>query len=147
MNKVIHKIESTFPFETKILFAEDTQVTRIIIRKMLYHLGYSNVKEVTDGKEAWEALSEKAASFDLIISDWKMPRISGLELLHRVRHSRFSHLPLILLTSNRTTDQVTDAIKSGASHYLIKPFRIDLLQEKLQQTWKRTHLKPQQQAS
>ena len=106
---------------------------------MLYQLGYMNVIPVSDGREAWdELLRDTSHTIGLVISDWKMPSLSGLELLRRVRsHPEMKELPFVLLTSLGSKEAVVQAIESGVTNYLVKPFQAESLQENLKGTWER----------
>lgn len=128
-----------FPYDSKILLAEDTDVTRAIIHKMIYKLGYTNVVQVADGISAKREL-EKATvlkkPFTLVISDWNMPEYSGLALLKFVRSdTQMSQTPFLILTSNNEKDQVMEAIRAGVTSYVTKPFSLEVLEKKLKEAW------------
>jgi two-component system chemotaxis response regulator CheY len=131
-----------FPCDTQILLAEDTAITRGIVHKMLYKIGFTQVKEAADGTEAKREIErglEIGKPVGLIISDWNMPGLSGLQLLKRVRSEpRLALTPFILLTSNNEKDQVLEAIRSGVTTYLTKPFPIEVLEKKIRQAWEST---------
>ena len=81
----------------KVLIVEDSNVMRGIIRYMIPRLGYDDVVEAEDGQQAWEHLTQE--SFDLMLTDWNMPRMSGLELLQKVRDAPdTASLPVVMLT-------------------------------------------------
>lgn len=128
-----------FAYDTKILLAEDTDVTRAIIHKMIYKLGYTNVVQVADGIAAKKELERAVVlkkPFQLVISDWNMPELSGVALLRFVRSERrLANLPFLLLTSNNEKDQVLEAIRAGVTAYVTKPFSIDVLEKKLLDAW------------
>ncbi len=130
---------SFFPYETKILLIEDTEITRKIIHRMLYKMGYTNVVEAENGVEAWSEVEKSirlSKPFQLIVADWKMPGMSGLELLRRIRADhRVSGTPFLLLTTNTRKDQVLEAIQAGVNNYLAKPFVLEVLEKKLRETW------------
>lgn len=134
-----------FPYDTKILLAEDTDVTRAVIHKMIYKLGYTNVTQVSDGLTAQREVERAAAlkkPFQLIISDWNMPELTGLALLKKVRSDAQMHwVPFLILTSNNEKDQVLEAIRAGVSSYLAKPFTIDTLDKKLREAWAQSQKK------
>jgi two-component system, chemotaxis family, chemotaxis protein CheY len=135
-----------FPYETKILLAEDTKITRDIVHRMLYKLGYSTVVEVRDGEGAWYELEKTFKTgrpYGLILADWKMPRLSGLELLRRVRsHPVLKETPFIMLTTNIRQEHVLQAAEAGVDNYLAKPFVIDILERKMTETWRKVHKSP-----
>jgi hemerythrin-like metal-binding protein len=87
-----------------------------------------------NGKDAFDfflACKSSQITIDLIISDWEMPEMSGIDLLKKIRSNSQKHIPYIMLTSNNYSDQVIDAITEGVDHYLIKPVVIDNLIEKI----------------
>lgn len=132
-----------FPYETKILLVEDTEITRKIIHRMLYKLGYTNVVEAENGVAAWSEIEKSlrlGKPFQLVVADWKMPGMSGLELLRRIRTDlRIAATPFLLLTTNTRKDQVLEAITAGVSNYLAKPFVIEVFEKKLRETWEQVH--------
>ncbi len=128
-----------FPYETKILLVEDTEITRKIIHRMLYKMGYTNVVEAENGVIAWAEVEKSlrlGKPFHLVVADWKMPGLSGLELLKKIRTDvRISETPFLLLTTNTRKDQVVEAIDAGVNNYLAKPFVIEIFERKLRDTW------------
>lgn len=128
-----------FPYDTRILLAEDTDVTRAIVHKMIYKLGYTNVTQVADGvtaKKEIEKAVEMKRPYQLIMCDWNMPELSGLALLKRIRGDQSMHnVPFIILTSNNEKEQVMEAIRAGVTSYLAKPFSIEVLEKKLLEAW------------
>lgn len=138
MNKMYSEI---FPYETRILLVEDTEITRKILHKMLYKLGYCHVTEAENGTKAmefYERAVRNGKPFQLVISDWKMPGLSGVDLLKRVRSDkRSTTVPFIILTTNNRKEHVVEAAKSGVDNYLAKPFVIEVLDKKLRATWSR----------
>ena len=128
-----------FPYETRILLVEDTKITREIIHRMLFKLGYGNVVPAGNGEVAWSELDRSIGTdkpFGLVLADWKMPVLTGLELLERVRsHAYLKPLPFILLTTNIKQEHVLTAIQAGVTDYLAKPFALPTLERKMIQTW------------
>lgn len=128
-----------FPPETKILLAEDTEITRMVFHKMILKLGFHDVTLVGDGKAAAreiEGAHVLGKPFQLVISDWNMPEESGLFLLKRVRRDpRGARLPFIILTTNNEKEQVMEAIRAGVTAYLSKPFSLDALEKKIREAW------------
>jgi two-component system, chemotaxis family, chemotaxis protein CheY len=126
-----------FSLETRILIVDDMSTVRRIVSKILKELGYNRLEMAENGQEAWDILNR--SSFDLVISDWNMPVLTGIELLKLCRaDSKYAKVPFILLTAEAEAVQVSDAVKSGVSNYVIKPFTGDILKVKLQQTYKKT---------
>lgn len=134
-----------FPYETKILLIEDTEITRKIIHRMLYKMGYTNVVEAENGVIAWAEVEKSlrlGKPFQLVVADWKMPGMSGLELLKKIRgDARIAGTPFLLLTTNTRKDQVLEAITAGVNNYLAKPFVIEVFEKKLRETWEALHVR------
>ena len=105
-----------------VLVAEDAIFVRNFIIIALRTMGISDVREADNGKSALEALQQRPA--DLILSDWHMPEMEGIDLLKAVRaDEKLRHIPFLMLTSDVSADNVKDAVNSGVSDYLAKPFR------------------------
>jgi two-component system chemotaxis response regulator CheY len=114
----------------KILVVDDLTSIRKIVRKLLGSLGFNNVAEARDASEAVQKL--QIDKFDLIISDWNMPTMSGHQLLEYVRaHPRHGQVPFVMLTVQADKESVLAAKEAGVSHYLAKPFTVDELEHKL----------------
>lgn len=135
-----------FPYEAKILLVEDTEITRRIVHRMLGKLGYQNVIAVENGMAAWLELKKAAFTgrpYDLVLADWKMPVLSGIELLRKTRaHPALSTTPFVVLTTNIRREQVLEAISAGVNNYIAKPFVISVLEKKLQETWEALQRQP-----
>jgi len=128
-----------FPPTTKILVVDDMPTIRDLVKNQLKALGFKNIVEASDG-EAGLSLVMNAASvgipIELIISDWNMPKMTGLEFLRQIRASEsLGKTPFILLTSESERDQVTEAILAGVSQYIVKPFAAKSFEEKLRAVW------------
>lgn len=123
---------------TRILILDDMLTMRKIVKNTLKTLGFLDVQEAVDGNQGWEMLQASSPAVQLIISDWNMPNCTGIELLKKVRgDDRFKSIPFVLLTAEAEAHQVKDALVSGVSGYIIKPFTPDTLREKLEQTHKK----------
>jgi two-component system chemotaxis response regulator CheY len=136
-----------FPLETRILIADDMPTIRDLVKTQLKALGFKNILEAHDGEQAMNILVKNLSAgtpVELVVSDWNMPKMTGLELLKYVRASvEMSQLPFVLLTSESERDQVTEAILSGVSQYVVKPFAAKAFEEKLKATWlKHSSAKP-----
>ncbi len=117
--------------DMKILVVDDFSTMRRIIKNLLQELGYSNISEADDGTTALPLL--KGGQFDLLITDWNMPGMAGLDLLKHVRaDERLSSLPVLMLTAESKREQIVEAAKAGVNGYVIKPFTAATLSEKLQ---------------
>ena len=113
-----------------ILVAEDSTAMRGAIQGFLRQEGFTNIALAPDGVVAWNLLNK--AEFDLVISDWMMPRMSGLDVLKNMRQSEFhEHIPFLMITIRDKADDILMAKKYGVSDYIIKPFTAKLLLEKV----------------
>lgn len=125
-----------FPANTKTLVVDDMMTMRKIVSRCLKECGLTNVTEVDDGATAWPALELAAQTgkpFELVISDWNMPKMQGIELLKKVRSNPLTKsVPFIFITAEAEKDQVVAAIQLGASNYVTKPFTPATLREKLE---------------
>lgn len=122
-----------FDLKTRILVVDDMMTMRKLVAKACKEIGFTDITEAADGALAWTAVTEANPAFGLIISDWNMPKCTGLDLLKRVRaDSRFGKTPLILVTAEAEQHQILEAAKAGVSQYLMKPFTSDSLREKIE---------------
>lgn len=128
-----------FPPNTRILVVDDMPAIRDLVKSQLRVLGYRNIVEASDGEGALEVTLKahyNGAPVELIISDWNMPKMTGLEFLKQVRASDvISKTPFVLLTSESERDQVTEAILAGVSQYIVKPFAAKNFEDKLKMVW------------
>ncbi|HZR35230.1 MAG TPA: chemotaxis response regulator CheY [Nevskia sp.] len=116
--------------QIKILIVDDFSTMRRIVKNLLHDLGYANTTEADDGKTAWAAL--QAGSFDLVVTDWNMPGMTGLDLLKNIRaDARLSGLKVLMVTAEAQREQIIEAAKNGVNGYIIKPFTAVTLKEKL----------------
>ena len=113
-----------------ILVVDDFSTMRRIIRNILKQMGFSNILEAEDGKAALDVL--KKEKIGLIISDWNMPQMTGLDLLKAVRASvEWKDLHFLMITAEGQKDNVIEAVKYKVSNYIVKPFMPETLVEKL----------------
>ena len=134
-----------FPSKTRILIVDDMQSLRELLGAYLRRLGYKDILEASDGQEAYQVLVDsknRGLNIDLIISDWNMPNVNGLDLLKLIRanHS-WSKLPFLLVTTESEKPKVVEAIQSGVTNYMVKPVEEATLKEKLERTWEKLHPK------
>jgi two-component system chemotaxis response regulator CheY len=114
----------------KILLVEDSDAMRGVVREMLRRLDYGEVVEASDGEEAWFQLCQEP--FDLLLTDWNMPNMSGLELVEMVRQKpEFSDLPVVMLTTRNNKQDIVSAIKAGIDNYITKPCKPSQLKSKI----------------
>jgi CheY-like chemotaxis protein len=129
----------------KVLLAEDDPLSRHLLHQMLSNLGYE-VTACEDGNAAWEAFTNQ--EFHLVVSDWLMPNLNGLELCKKIRTADKSYYSyFILQTSCTEKDSLMNAITSGVDDYLLKPYDVVKLQTKLQVAQKFFEIEAQTQAS
>ena len=116
--------------DIKILVVDDIASMRNVTKSILTIADYTNVAQATDGEKALEILQEE--KFDLIICDWEMHNMSGLELLIEIKkNGKLKDTPFLMLTSNTDKVKVDVAIKEGATDYVIKPIQPSVLIEKI----------------
>lgn len=114
----------------KFLVVDDFSTMRRIVKNLLQELGYSDITEADDGNTALPLL--KAGSFDILITDWNMPGMPGLDLLKAVRaDEKLAKMPVLMLTAEAKREQIIEAAQAGVSGYVIKPFTAITLKEKL----------------
>lgn len=114
----------------KILVVDDFSTMRRIIRNILKQIGFENIDEAEDGKQAFGKL--KSEHFDFVVSDWNMPNMTGIELLQAVRSDpQLSSLPVLMVTAETEKEKVLEAVQSGVNNYIVKPFTADVLMEKI----------------
>ncbi len=114
----------------KILIVDDYDTMRMVIKNLLRQLNFTNTEEASDGAEASEKLNKD--KFDLIISDWNMEPMTGIQLLREVRaDDNLSDIPFIMITAEVKSENVIAAKEAGVSNYIIKPFDAKTLKTKL----------------
>ena len=118
----------------KILVVDDFATMRRIVKNILTQLGFKNIVEADDGTTAMKLLQQE--KIDLIISDWNMPKMTGLELLKAVRgEPSWAKIPFIMVTAEAQQDNIILAVKAKVSQYIVKPFTADTLGEKIQKVF------------
>ena len=114
----------------KVLVVDDFATMRRIVKNILKQLGYSNIVEADDGTTALEILEKEKV--DMIISDWNMPKMTGLDLLKNVRgNAEMADTPFIMVTAEAQQDNIILAVKAKVSQYIVKPFTAETLGEKI----------------
>ena len=113
-----------------ILIVDDYKTMLRIIRNLLKQLGFNNVDEATDGSMALQKLRDK--DYGLVISDWNMEPMTGIQLLREVRaDSKLKNLPFIMITAESKTENVVAAKAAGVNNYIVKPFNAATLKQKI----------------
>ena len=114
----------------QILIVDDYNTMLRIIKNLLRQLGFENVDEATDGTMAFEKMGEK--TYNLVISDWNMEPMTGIELLRKVRaDDAMKATPFIMVTAESKSENVIAAKEAGVSNYIVKPFNAETLKAKM----------------
>jgi two-component system chemotaxis response regulator CheY len=122
--------------DMKILVVDDFSTMRRIIKNLLRDLGFTNIVEADDGATALPVL--KAGGIDFLVTDWNMPKMSGIDLLKTVRADpSLSHIPILMVTAEAKRDQIIMAAQAGVNGYIIKPFTAVVLKEKIDKIFER----------
>ena len=117
-----------------VLIVDDFATMRRILRNILKQIGFMNISEAEDGKTALTELKKK--KFDLILCDWNMPEMSGLELLNTMKSDNgFKDIPFVMVTAEAQKDNILEAIKAGVNSYVVKPFTAETIEVKLKKVF------------
>lgn len=119
-------------FNLKILLVDDSMMIRAIITDALNKMGFNNIHEAENGKAGLEKLKEEGG-FDFILSDWNMPKMSGLEFLKAVRANKeLKNILFVMLSAESISDKIDSAIKDGADGYITKPFKSEKIKKEIE---------------
>ena len=122
-------------YETKkVMVVDDSSVMRQIIKNNLKQLGFeqSNLLDAEDGEQALKKINEDEV--DLVISDWNMPRMTGIDFLREVRaDGALKELPFLMVTSEADKEKIMEAVQAGVNQYIVKPFNATQLEEKIKE--------------
>jgi two-component system chemotaxis response regulator CheY len=122
-------------YETKkVIVVDDSSVMRQIIKNNLKQLGFepTNLLDAEDGGQALRKMRE--AEVDLVVSDWNMPKMTGIDLLKAVRSDEgLKELPFLMVTSEADRDKIMEAVQEGVNQYIVKPFNASQLEEKIKE--------------
>jgi len=128
-----------FDPDTKVLVVDDFKTMRKIVIGALGACGLKNFTEADDGIHAWpliEAAAKEGAPFGLVVSDWNMPQLSGIELLKKVRGTESTRAtPFVLVTAEAEQKNILEAVQAGVSNYVVKPFTPATFKVKLEQVY------------
>jgi two-component system chemotaxis response regulator CheY len=113
-----------------VLVVDDASAMRRIVRGLLKELGFKNIREADNGQSALDELKRRKA--DLVVSDWNMPEMSGIDLLRAIRSDEaLKSIPVLMVTAEAKKENILAAIQAGVNNYIVKPFNAQTLQEKL----------------
>ncbi len=117
--------------DLKILVVDDFPTMRRIVKTLMKQNGYTNFTEAEDGEQALRMLHAEK-DYEMVVSDWNMPNMTGLELLKAVRaDEKLKHLPFLMVTAEAEKENIIEAVKAGVSNYIVKPFTGQALKDKL----------------
>ena len=120
-----------FNFKIKVLVVDDFPTMRRILKNLLKQLGFENIDEAENGEDALRKL--KGGDYGLVVSDWNMPVMEGIELLKHIRNDpQLKDIPFLMVTAEAKKEKVIEAIKAGVDNYIVKPFTGEVLKEKLE---------------
>ncbi len=118
----------------KVLVVDDFATMRRILRNILKQIGFTNIAEAEDGSAALKEL--KKEKYDLILSDWNMPKMPGIDLLNAIRaDDELMGIPFVMITAEAQKDNIVGAVKAGVNSYIEKPFTAETISEKLQKVF------------
>jgi len=115
----------------KILLVDDSRTIRSIQKNVLKQLGYTDILEAEDGVQALKIFNETVP--DLMLVDWNMPNMDGITLVRKIREINKT-VPMMMCTTEAEKSRVLDAVKAGVNNYIVKPFSVESLSEKINQT-------------
>lgn len=120
----------------KVLVVDDFSTMRAVVVNLFSELGFVNVHQAADGQQAWEIIQQHDF-FDLIVCDWNMPCMTGIELLKKLKaNPQYCQSKFILITAEAKSAQILEASRSGADGYILKPFSLETLHEKIFEVFK-----------
>jgi two-component system chemotaxis response regulator CheY len=115
----------------RFLVVDDSSTMRRIIINTLNKLGHQDIIEAGNGREGVDRLA--AATVDVIITDWNMPEMSGIEFIRTIRaQDKYAKIPVLMVTTNAAKDDIVEALRAGVTNYVVKPFTPDVMKEKIE---------------
>ncbi|RJR36815.1 MAG: response regulator [Deltaproteobacteria bacterium] len=129
-------MDKNIDYRMRVLVADDFATMRKIVRNILKQIGFDNIVEAEDGQAAVQVL--KNDNIGLVVTDWNMPNMTGLELLQKIRSDpKTANIPVLMVTAEGLKENVVAAVKAGVNNYVVKPFTAEVLQEKIEQIFKK----------
>lgn len=126
----------------RILIVDDSRVARTVLRRLLADIGYTDVDEAADGTEALEVALDGA--YDLVITDWNMPEMDGMQLVRALRRAPGGDMPILMVSSESYLSRIIEVVQAGATGYVRKPFSPATLRRKLVEVVKKHELAQRQ---
>lgn len=121
----------------KVLVVDDILSMRHIVKRALLEIGFNDIHDAHNGEEGLEKL--RTGGFGLLLLDWNMPVMSGIDMLRTIRaDAALRSLPVLMITAEAQAEQIMEAVRAGVSGYLVKPFSTQSLQEKLEKIFQKT---------
>jgi two-component system chemotaxis response regulator CheY len=115
----------------RFLIVDDSSTMRRIIINTLTKLGYQSFLEAGNGKEGLDRLG--AGPVDMVITDWNMPEMNGIEFIRTLRGlDKMKETPILMVTTNAAKDDIVEALRAGVNNYIVKPFTPDTFKEKIE---------------
>jgi two-component system, chemotaxis family, chemotaxis protein CheY len=119
----------------KIMVVDDMSTMRRIVRNVLKQIGFTNVEEAENGKEALDKL--KTEPYGFVVSDWNMPVMTGIDMLRAIRaDGSLKDIPVLMVTAEAQKENIVEAVQAGVSNYIVKPFTAEALQDKMGKIFK-----------
>ncbi len=119
-----------------LLVVEDNSKIRKLLCNILNNVGFENVLEAENGQEAWDIMMSN--DIELVLTDWMMPEMSGIELLKKIRTSseNFQNVPILMITASDKTENILEAAKYQINGYVVKPFSVKTILAKIEEVLK-----------
>ncbi len=124
-------MDKAIDYRMKVLIVDDFATMRKIVRNILKQIGFEDITEAEDGSAALQVL--KNETIGLVVTDWNMPNMTGLDLLRNIRQDpKIGQTPVLMVTAEGLKENVLEAVKAGVNNYVVKPFTAEILQEKIE---------------
>lgn len=116
----------------RFLIVDDSSTMRRIIINTLNKLGHQDFVEASNGREGIDRLGSSNGAIDMIITDWNMPEMNGIDFIKAVRSTNGSKdVPVLMVTTNAAKDDIVEALRAGVNNYVVKPFTAETIKEKI----------------